>query len=145
MTSLSEIFNRHREAYLYIICGGLTTLVTWASYALFVRAGIELNLSNIMSWFCGILFAFVVNKWIVFSSTSLNATLVLKELGSFLGSRVFTGIIAFVLFAVLLMVGMDQVLFNTKGFVAKIVVTVVEVVLNWFLSKYVVFRKRHSA
>ncbi|MBR2255550.1 MAG: hypothetical protein IJ856_07090 [Candidatus Methanomethylophilaceae archaeon] len=51
---------------------------------------------------------------------------------------------AWLLFPVLLYIGMDQVLFGTPGMVAKIVVTVVEVALNWVISKYVVFTQKSA-
>ncbi len=31
----------HREAVMYVIMGGFTTLTTWASYAEFVQLGCE--------------------------------------------------------------------------------------------------------
>lgn len=143
MASVSEIFNRHREGYLYLIFGGLTTLVTWFSYSLLVWSGIELNISNILSWTCGVLFAFVVNKWIVFSSKSVEAGVIVKELGTFFSARILTGIIAFVLFPILYAAGLNQSMFMTDGFVAKIAVTVIEIALNWLFSKHIVFKKKN--
>ena len=66
MGFISDMYSKHQEAFLYIFFGGLTTLVTWASYAAFVWSGIELNMSNILSWILGVTFAFIVNKWYVF-------------------------------------------------------------------------------
>ena len=55
MASPNEIMTKHKEAILYIICGGLTTLVTWGTYAVFVNLGMEINAANILSWICGVL------------------------------------------------------------------------------------------
>ncbi len=145
MSFIADMYTKYKELILYGIYGVLTTLVTWASYALFVNLGMELNLGNILSWICGVTFAFVTNKWFVFESRSLKTTKVLKELSLFVGARIFTGVIAWVLFPILLWLGMDQMLFGTEGFLAKIVVSVVEIVLNWVLSKYMVFRKKKPA
>ena len=145
MSFIADMYTKYKELILYGIYGVLTTLVTWASYALFVNLGMELNLGNILSWICGVTFAFVTNKWFVFESKSLKTTKVLKELSLFVGARIFTGVIAWVLFPILLWLGMDQMLFGTEGFLAKIVVSVVEIVLNWVLSKYMVFRKKKPA
>jgi len=142
MSFIADMYTKYKELILYGIYGVLTTLVTWASYALFVNLGMELNLGNILSWICGVTFAFVTNKWFVFESRSLKTTKVLKELSLFVGARIFTGVIAWVLFPILLWLGMDQMLFGTEGFLAKIVVSVIEIVLNWVLSKYMVFRKK---
>ncbi len=142
MGFITDMYTKYRELILYGIYGVLTTLVTWVSYAIFVNLGMELNLGNILSWICGVSFAFVTNKWFVFESKSLKTTKVLKELSLFVGARIFTGIIAWVLFPILLWLGMDQMLFGTEGFLAKIVVSVIEIVLNWVLSKYMVFKKK---
>ena len=155
MKGAMDFMKAHREAILYVFWGAFTTLVTLASYALFVRAfNVDPNISNILSWVCGVTFAFVVNKWLVFESRTTKARILLWELGSFFSSRIFTGIIAFILFpilndwmglsAIVLDFGFLSILFGTSGMLAKIITSVVEIVLNWILSKYVVFKKGAS-
>ena len=141
--NMGQLYKNHKEAVLYIVCGGFTTLISWASYALFVSAGIELNISNILSWVCGVLFAFVVNKWIVFECKSVEKITILKELGGFIGSRIATGILAFVLFPVLLYIGLDQSIMGFDGMVARIITSIIEIALNWVLSKYFVFTHKN--
>ena len=144
MGKISVLMTKYREAIAYVFFGGLTTIVGWVAYALFVNIGIELNLSNILSWVCGVTFAFVVNKWFVFQSKSVEKKTVLRELGSFFGSRIFTGVIAWVLFPILLWAGIDQTFFGTEGFIAKVITSIIEIILNWVLSKYFVFKKERS-
>ena len=144
MGFIVDTYNEHKEVILYVICGGFTTLVTWATYALFVWVGLELNVSNILSWICGVSFAFVVNKWIVFESKSLQQTKILKELTMFFSARIFTGVIAWILFPILLWLGMNQVILGTEGMIAKIVVSVIEIALNWIFSKYFIFKKEDA-
>ena len=55
-----QLMGEHREAILYVVCGAFTTLVSLGSYALFEFVGIVPDLSNILSWICGVCFAFVV-------------------------------------------------------------------------------------
>ena len=139
-----DIMDRYREPILYIFFGGLTTIISWVSYAAFVWCGIEINISNILSWICGVTFAFVTNKWFVFTSKDTSVKTILYELGSFFGARIFTGIVAIVLFPILYAVGLNQSLFNTDGFLAKIVTSIIEIILNWIFSKYIVFRKKND-
>ena len=141
MSFISDMYGKHQEAFLYIFFGGLTTLVTWASYAAFVWSGIELNMSNILSWIFGVTFAFIVNKWYVFQSKTIEHKKVAKEAILFYLARIFTGVVAWVLFPILLWIGMDQSILGTEGFLAKIVVSVIEIALNWVLSKYIIFKK----
>ena len=139
MTNLMELYRKYEEIILYLIFGFLTLVVNWSAYAIFVRCGIEINLSNILSWIVSVSFAFVVNKWFVFKSKSLVPIVVLRELGSFFAARVITGVIAIVLFPIVYALGMDQTIFGVDGFAAKIFTTVLEIILNWAFSKFLIF------
>jgi putative flippase GtrA len=150
MDKIRKTYEDHKEAILYVWFGGFTVLVSWLTYSLFIVwfgadgdiSEIDKNLSNILSWFCGVLFAFVVNKWFVFTCRSTEPRVVVRELGTFFGARIFTGAIAFVLFPALLAVGMDGSLFGISGFPAKIITSLIEIVLNWVFSKYFIFTKK---
>ncbi len=145
MGAARELFTRYREIIMYVIMGVATTVICWGSYFLFTDIlSFELNVSNILSWLVAVIFAFVVNKWYVFEAKSLDFKTVVKELIAFIGSRIFTGIIAWILFPILLFFGIDRFIFDTPGFLAKIVTSIVEIVLNWVLSKYVVFKKKEK-
>ena len=141
MGFIQDMMTKHREAILYLFFGGLTTVVSWFTYAAFVWVGLELNVSNILSWFCAVLFAFVVNKWFVFESKSLENKTVTKELVLFFGARIFTGVLSWVIFPILIWIGLDQTILGTEGLIAKIIVTIIEIALNWVFSKYMIFKK----
>jgi len=143
MGAAKDIFTKYREIIMYAIMGFATTFVCWGSYFLFTDIlDFELNVSNILSWLVAVLFAFVVNKWYVFEAKCLDFRTVATELIAFIGSRIFTGIIAWILFPVLLFFGFDTFIIDTPGFLAKVLTSIIEIVLNWVLSKYVVFRKK---
>ncbi len=142
MGSIEELYAKYREPIMYVVMGGLTTVVSWVSY--YLLAGplvLEPNTSNILSWLFAVLFAFVVNKWVVFQSMGRDLRTIARELLAFFSSRIFTGIVAWVLFPVLIMIGADQIFTQTVGMDAKVITSIVEIVLNWVLSKYLVFRK----
>lgn len=139
-----RMLTEKREIIMYLIFGVLTTVVSWLSYALFVHIGIDINISNALSWVCGVLFAFTTNKWFVFLSRSTTLKTLVYELGSFFGARIFTGVVAIILFPILYSIGLNQSLFNTDGFLAKMMTSAVEIILNWLFSKYVVFRKNKT-
>ncbi len=147
MAFLKELIDKvfygtHGEAIRYLFFGGLNVVVTWLSYALFVVLGIDINVSNIASWILGVLFAFVMNKLYVFEARSMETMTVGKELVSFFGGRILTGVIAWVGFPLLYNLGMNQSLFGVDGFPAKILTSFVEIVLNYVISKYLVFKKK---
>lgn len=135
------VMTKYREPVAYVFFGGLTTVVNWLAYMLFVWMGIDINISNILSWVVGVLFAFVVNKWFVFENKSLEVKTVIIEMGAFFGARIVTGVIAIILFPVLYNLGLNQSFLGTDGLPAKIVTSVIEIILNWVFSKYLVFRE----
>ena len=137
--SITELYRKHEEIILYLIFGFLTTVVNWGTYTVLVMCGVEINISNIISWIVGVLFAFTVNKWYVFKSKILAPTVVLRELVSFFAARIVTGAIAIILFPIVYALGMDQTIFGIDGAVAKVFTTILEIVLNWAFSKFLIF------
>lgn len=137
-----RMYKKYEELIKYGIFGVLTTIVSWGTYAIFVKLGIEINCSNILSWVCGVTFAFITNKWFVFKSKTFDKKILFKEITTFLSSRIGTGIIAIVLFPILYNMGMNGEFLGTDGFLAKITTSVIEIILNWVLSKYLVFNKK---
>lgn len=138
----TDFWRKHREGLLYLICGAGTVVVSWGTYAIFVWMGIDLNISNALSWICAVVFAFILNKWIVFLSRSVEKVTLAKEISSFFAFRIVTGVIAIVCFPIFYHLGMNQILFGVDGYLAKISVSLIEIVLNYFFSKFIVFRKK---
>ena len=104
--------------------------------------------ANILSWICGVLFAFVTNKIWVFNSRSWKIKLVLTELWKFVVARLITGAIEWIGHPLLISLGLNQTIdiFGRKleGFWAKIVISVIVVILNYVFSKLIVFKKKKS-
>lgn len=139
---VDELLNgKHSEAVRYILFGGLNVVVTWVAYSVLVVLGADLNVSNILSWVIGVLVAFVCNKFWVFRSTSTEGKTLGREFVSFFGGRIFTGIVAFVGFPILYGLGLDQSFMGVDGLPAKILTSVIEIALNFVISKYLVFLK----
>ncbi len=139
---LRKIWKRcvNYETVSYIICGVLTTAVDFAAYSLLRRADLGVGLSQALSWAAAVLFAYVVNKLIVFRSFNFRPSYLAKELSAFVTARVVSGILAWVLMVVMVKLGGD------RGFVyelfCKFMVSVVNVVLNYIFSKLWIFRNK---
>ena len=138
---LKEFMTKHGEGIRYIIFGVITVLVSWGTYAAFVFMGIDLNISNILSWICAVLFAFVVNKIYVFRCTGSSTVKLGAELVSFIGGRLFTGVVAALLFPALVAIGLGFVFLGVEGLFARGITSGVEILLNYIISKFIVFRK----
>lgn len=138
---MKKFLRKHREVIAYFFFGAGTSLANVLLYAAFVPI-LGITLSNAIAWLGAVIFAFVTNKLFVFNSKSWAWKTLLKETGTFLGARIFSGILEIVLPTVLFYVGLDQDLFGIEGFLAKIIVSVIVIILNYVLSKRIVFRKK---
>ena len=151
INKLCKLYHAYKEAIDYLFWGGMTTVVSWGSYSLFVlllqsaRAMGESAVvfwANICSWVCAVLFAFITNKLWVFNSKSWTGAVVFPELTKFLSSRIATGVFEMIAVPALVAVGLNQTIFGIDGMVSKILVSVVVVILNYILSKLFVFKNR---
>ena len=143
MEKLKDLLAKYREVISYLFFGGLTTLVSWGTYALFVGPlALGTNVGNVLSWVCAVSFAFVTNKLWVFNSKSWAWPAWLKEAGAFFAGRIFSGVVELGGLPLLMWMGLDQPLFGIEGFAAKVTISVVVIILNYFLSKFLVFRKK---
>jgi len=136
-----SISKRQREIISYLFFGGLTTLVNFVVYIFFVHIiGSGITVSNAIAWVAGVLFAFVTNKLWVFQSKSWMAKQVLREAGTFLGARIATGVLDMAGVPLLFYIGLRYPLFGIEGFMAKSIITVLVIILNYVFSKAFVFR-----
>lgn len=150
MKKLCQLYRTYQEAIDYLFWGGMTTVVSWGSYSLFMLllqvtalgATAGVFWANIGSWVCAVLFAFVSNKLWVFRSKCWDKSVVLPELTKFLSSRLATGVFEMAAVPALVAFGLNQSIFGIAGMVSKILVSVVVVILNYILSKLFVFKNK---
>ena len=148
-----DLFKKYQEPILYIVFGVLTTLVNIVVYYLVADvASIYYLIANVIAWVASVLFAFVTNKLFVFESKSWKGTVVLPEMGGFFLARVATGIMDMVLMWLLIDVvqmGAFHMVFGSMEvlsgeMLAKILVNVVVIALNYIASKLWIFRKEQD-
>ena len=134
-----RFFKQHRSLIAYIIWGVATTAVNYCVYFLLTRLGnINYLISNISAWVVSVLFAFAVNKAFVFCSKNWSATTLIPELTKFVGARVFSGFLE----TGLLWLGVDLAHYHDG--IVKILVGILVIALNYFFSKFFIFRKEKS-
>lgn len=139
---LCSLYSRYKEAILYLVFGVATTIVNWGVYALLVKyAHSSVFIGNCTSWVAATLFAFVTNKFWVFESYEIHAQVIVKELFLFVSTRLGTGAFEVIAVPLLISLGLNQALFGVEGFLSKIVVSVLVVLLNYIFSKLVIFKK----
>lgn len=133
--SLFALLKRYRQIILYGIFGFLTFLVSVGVYGLCVRI-LMLNvlIANVISWIIAVLFAFFTNRKWVFDGDKAAANGLWRQMLSFFGGRLFTlAVEELILLVFVTWLRLD-------GMLVKIVAQVVVIVLNYFISKFFVFR-----
>ena len=133
---------KYRELLVYLIVGVLTTVVSWGCKFLFNAlffGGTALptvwqnTVLSVVENVSGIAFAYPTNRKWVFRSKNPN---ILAEMGGFVGSRLVTMLLGYLL---------NLLCVNVLGvsvFVSTVLVSVVVVIGNYVISKFFVFRKR---
>jgi putative flippase GtrA len=142
---IKDLIIKYKEIITYVIAGGLTTLVNYVVYtilSLCTNFGITTN--NGFAWVAGVVFAFVINKLWVFESKSKQPKKVIKEFVSFVISRALTGVLEIFAPKWLVSLGLSQTIFGIKGMLAKLIVSIVVVILNYVFSKLIVFKKKSN-
>ena len=138
---ISEIYQENQEIINYLIFGVATTAINWSAYALLVKqARMSIFWGNAISWAAATLFAFITNKFWVFMSKSLHPSVLFKEFTLFVSTRLGTGAFEVVAVPGLVHLGLNQPFFNVQGFVAKILVSIIVVIMNYVFSKLVIFK-----
>jgi len=118
----------------YLFFGVVTTIFSLGSFWLLIKlTNWDENLCNFLSIVIGIVSAYILNRLYVFESKEKN---IIKEFSKFLMARVASSafdMIAFFIFATCLHL-------NEMG--VKVIISIVVVILNYFLSKLLVFRQK---
>ncbi len=139
---IKKLFQKYHEIIMYLIFGVSTTLVNWIVYSILVSiADANATFSNGIAWLAAVVFAYITNKLYVFESKSWKASVLIREIASFFGARIASGVFEIFLPALLMKIGLDQAFFGIEGSAAKIVVSVLVIVLNYIFSKLFIFRK----
>ena len=133
---------KYREILVYLIVGGMTTVVSWAAkflWNILFYAGTAYPTSaqnfilSVVEWVAGVAFAYPTNRKWVFRSQNPE---ILKEASGFVLSRVATLLLNIVVMQLLVN------LLHVNFYVSTVFAAVLVVVGNYVLSKLLVFRKK---
>ncbi len=129
-------YERHKEKLLYVFFGGLTTVVSLVSFWLVDRVMAQNeHVANLVSWILAVLFAFVTNRIWVFGARTEGLAAFVRQLLSFYGGRLATLGIE----EALLLIFITWLQFDSM--IVKIAAQIVVLILNYIVSKLLVFRK----
>lgn len=150
---IKKLFLKYKEIISYVFFGVLATIVNLVSFKLFeLILGERLYLvTNVVSWLITVIFAYFTNKLWVFESKSWKANVVVKELIGFFGARIFSLVVEeaglWLMIDICHMgnISWDILSININGnMIAKIIMQVVVVILNYVFSKLIIFKKKKN-
>ncbi len=168
--SLTESQEKKRKLFMYLVSGGITTVVNWVLYIVIdklVTADMTVSLfgkpislkyiiNQIICWVVSVLVAYFLNRITVFRSKGS----ILRELMSFFGARVLSflvlelGVYSLMIWACVSITGLPidtpmavwQIFIwpfaFTYEYLCKLINAVFVVIANYVLSKIMVFKKK---
>ena len=132
-----DILKKYKESIMYLIFGILTVIINISSYIFITRIlKLEILTSNIIAWIIAVIFAYITNKLYVFQSKTRTNKELIKEFSSFVSCRVLS-----LLLEIILMYIMINIMF-INDFIVKIFTNIIVIVLNYILSKIIIFKKK---
>lgn len=149
--TIKKLFNKYKELINYVFFGVLATIVSIGSFKIFdVILGEHLYMiSNVISWIITVIFAYFTNKLWVFQSKSWKPSVVVRELIGFFGARLFSlGVEELGLWLIIDKMNIGTIGFEILDFdvngnlIAKVIMQVVIVILNYIFSKLIIFKKK---
>ena len=132
---------KYREIIVYLIVGGITTVIAWAAkfiwnFAFYDGTAFPTVTQNfilsMVNWIAGVAAAYPMNRRWVFQS---NNPKIFAELTSFVSSRIATLILDIVVMQVLVLIGVNM-------YVATIISAILVIIGNYVFSKFFVFKNK---
>lgn len=124
-----------KEVSMYLVFGVLTTLINLATYSVLVMLGVHYGIATSIAFVLAVFFAYETNKRFVFNSVKATHQEESRQIAAFFSSRVATfGVETAGLVLLIEVLGAGEQL-------SKYLMTAVVVVLNYVLSKHLVFKK----
>lgn len=127
---------KYKELLRYILVGIATTGINLFFYFFCCHIlNIYYLISNCIAWTIGVIFAFFANQTLVFRLSESSVGETWKKFFVFSFFRLFSGFVE----TILLFLGVDFL--NINDFLVKVFACVITTLLNYFFSKWVVFKK----
>ncbi len=153
---LKKLYDKFEELIVYVYYGVLTTIVNLivqfgVQYGLMslVRwdAHLESLISTVTAWIVAVIFAFYVNKKYVFKSVTENQKQLWFEMWTFISAR----LASLAMEAVIMQIGVNFYHDDATDtdtfwiyFIFKFTAQVVVTLTNYFLSKFIIFKKKKT-
>ena len=131
-----ELIKKYKQFILYAVFGVLTTLVNVAVYWLLAHlCSLSTLPSTILAWLAAVAFAYITNRIWVFESKAETKKEILREVLSFFGCRLATGVLDWAW----MLIFVD--ILHINDLLMKLVANIIVIILNFVASKLFIFKK----
>lgn len=138
---MKKLYEKYKEIILYIVFGVLTTVINIVVYQLLFNIMKEVIVPTTIGWVLSVLFAFITNKLFVFESKSFKAGTLIREILTFFAARLASYFIDLgIVWLTVEYLGWDYAVLGFQ--VWKIISNVIVIIVNYVLSKLVIFKKK---
>jgi putative flippase GtrA len=136
---IKDLYTKYKEFIAYAFWGVCTTLVnTFVYWILANPFSLAVTPSTVIAWFIAVLFAYLTNRKWVFHSQAHTKSEIAKEIISFYGCRIATGIVDWLC----MFIFVELLHFN--DLIIKIAANILVILLNYIASKIIIFRKNKA-
>ncbi|KRN74764.1 hypothetical protein IV73_GL001172 [Weissella kandleri] len=136
LTKLKQLLVKYREQILYLVFGGLTTLVNIVVYGALHLMAWPYQLAYWSAWFLAVLFAYLTNRRWVFQSQSRGLSAILRETFNFYFARLLTGLLG----SAIMWLGVSAL--QQNDFIWNIIQNIFVIIANYGLSKWFIFKSK---
>ena len=137
MDIIKKLINKYWDVIPYLFFGVCTTIVNVVVYWFCSHCiHLGLNISTVIAWVLAVLFAYITNRKWVFKSEAHSAVEIFKEIISFFGCRIATGILDWGC----MFLFVKKLKFN--DIIIKVLANILVIILNYVASKIIIFKKK---
>ena len=134
---IKNLWNKYKEYILYLVFGGLTTLVNYIVYIPLTKVfGVHELIANVIAWIVAVIFAYITNRiWVFESKTRGFGNIMFEFLKFAVGRLVSLGIEEAIIGIFVTWLGFNNI-------VVKVIASIVTIILNYIFGKFIIFRKK---
>ena len=133
---IERLMKKYWDVIPYLFFGVCTTLSNVVTYWICAHVlNLPTMVSTVIAWITAVLFAYVTNRTWVFRSEVRGVKAICKEMASFFGCRLATGIVDWLAMYVFVE------LLTVNDVFVKISANILVIVINYMASKLIIFKK----
>jgi len=133
---LTFVIDKKKELILYLVFGVLTTVVNFVVYYVLTNPlNVYYLLSNLIAWVAAVLFAYFTNRVWVFDCKTSTVKQMITQASLFFSARITSLLVDMgLMYALVSLLLIDDL-------ISKVIVGVTVVIINYVLSKLIIFKK----